>query len=167
MIRDLRALLSLHEGRRAKKYKDSLGFWTIGVGHLIDPRKGGGLPRFIEEALIHRGLNIWDSDPMPEDLIDALLDYDIELHVRELESVQPWVRDLSPVRHAVMGDMCFNLGLEPFDHDGFKDWPMFCEQMRTGQWEKASANMLSTRWATQVGQRAVRLAKMVREDAWP
>ena len=32
------ALLSLHEGRVEHAYQDSLGYWTIGVGHLIDKR---------------------------------------------------------------------------------------------------------------------------------
>lgn len=165
---NLRDMLILDEGRKAKKYTDSEGYWTIGVGHLIDNRKGGSLPLFIVQELDRRGIDIYArNDALPEDLIDKLLDYDIALHVGELEVVQPWVKTLDAVRHAAISDMCFNLGIEPFDHDGFKDWPMFIEQMRTCQWGQASANMLSTRWATQVGKRAQRLAKMVRSGVWP
>lgn len=164
---NLRDLLILHEGRRAKKYRDSEGYWTIGVGHLIDPRKGGWLPVAIAFELKRRGLEVMDDDAMPEDLIDALLDWDIKEHVELLEKIQPWVRSLDAVRHAVLADMCFNLGPEPFDHDGFKDWPMFVEQVRTGQYEKAAANMRSTKWAKQVGIRAKRLAGMMETGTWP
>lgn len=167
MPNNLRDLLILDEARKAKKYRDSEGYWTIAVGRLIDPRKGGGLPRFIEEALIHRGIDIWADEPMPEDLIDLLLDHDIKEHTELLEDLQPWTVTLDEVRHAVMVDMCFNLGPEPFDHDGFKDWPMFIEQVRTGQYEKAAANMLSTLWARQVKTRATRLAEMMKSGKWP
>lgn len=167
MILNLRDLLVLDEGRRAKKYRDSLGFWTIAVGHLIDPRKGGGLPWPISDELMRRGIDIWADEAMPEDLIDALLDYDIREHTKLIEGCQPWVAQLDEVRHALMVDMCFNLGPEPFDHDGFKDWPMFIEQVRYGKYEKAAANMLSTTWAKQVGKRATRLAQMMSTGQWP
>lgn len=167
MIDSQRKLTELGEGRRAKKYKDSLGYWTIGVGHLIDPRKGGKLPPHIERELKARGIDIWKDQAMPEDLIDKLFDYDLAIHAAELEHLLPWVKWLDPVRQAVMGDMCFNLGFEPFDGDGFKDWPLFIHQMRMGYWSKAAANMRSTLWAKQVGQRAERLAQMVETGEWP
>lgn len=146
MITTLRDMLILHEKRVPWYYPDDLGYATIGVGHLIDKRKGGRLPDFI---------------------IDALLDYDIDVHKKALLAVQPWVLGLSPVRQAVMYDMTFNLGIEPFDGDGFKDWPTFVNQVRTGQWAAAAANMRSTVWAGQVGTRAVRLANMMERGTWP
>jgi lysozyme len=167
MISNERDLVALHEGRKPRKYKDSEGYWTVAVGHLIDERKGGSLPTFIAIALAHRGLDVYKGDAMPEDLIDQLLDYDIALHRGELLKYRPWVAKLDPVRQAVVVDMAFNMGLEPFDGDGFKDWPNFVEQMRTGQWAKAAENMLGTLWAKQVKSRAVRLAEMVRTGQWP
>lgn len=139
-------LLSLHEGRKSTLYKDSEGYWTIGVGHLIDPDKGGTLP---------------------EPIIDALLLYDIDTHWTDLVRSQPWVKGLDEVRQHVMLDMAFNMGTEPFDHDGVKDWPMFVEQVRTYQYDAAAANMRKTRWAKQVGERAERLARMMETGEWP
>lgn len=146
MITNLRNLLILHEGYSEKMYKDSLGFWTVGVGHLIDPAKGGSLPPHI---------------------VQALLTWDIAEHQNQLTAAQPWVRTLDEVRQTVMDDMTFNLGIEPFDHDGFKDWPIFIEQVRTGQYAAAAANMRSTVWYGQVKQRGVRLAKMMEWGKWP
>jgi lysozyme len=163
----LRSLLILHEGRRPKKYRDSLGYWTIGVGHLIDERKGGSLPVFIVSELNRRGLDVYDSDPMPEDLIDKLLDWDIAEHCAQLEKLLLWVKSLDPVRYAVIADMFFNLGPEPFDNDGIKDWPVFLGQVARGEYEAAANNMLRTLWAKQVKSRAVRLAEMMRSGAWP
>ena len=33
--------LTIDEGRVSHVYKDSLGYYTIGIGHLVDQRKGG------------------------------------------------------------------------------------------------------------------------------
>jgi lysozyme len=142
----LRKLLSLHEGRVPWAYKDSLGFMTIGVGHLIDKSKGGRLP---------------------EHIIDALLDYDIQTHRDELYHSAPWVRQLDDVRRAVLVDMAFNLSVEPFDGDGYKDWPMFVDQVKRRDFAAAAANMRGTLWAKQVGQRAERLAMMMETGLWP
>jgi lysozyme len=135
----LRKLLTLHEGRVEHAYQDSLGYWTIGVGHLIDKRKGGALPPHI---------------------IDALLDYDIEEHEKRLLAVAPWASTLDPVRYAVLVDMTFNLG-------SLAGWPIFLSQVKSGRWKAAANNMRSTKWATQVGKRAERLAAMMETGEWP
>lgn len=141
-----RTLLSRHEGRIPYAYTDSLGYLTIGVGHLIDKRLGGKLP---------------------EHIIDALLDYDLDTAWAELTHAQPWVLQLDEVRQHVLLDMCFNLGIEPFDEDGFKDWPIFLRQVREGRYAEAANNMRSTLWAKQVKSRAVRLATMMETGQWP
>jgi lysozyme len=167
MLNNRTKLIEFHEGRKARKYRDSEGYWTIGVGHLIDPRKGGGLPKFIADELKARGIYIWKDEPMPNDLIDKLRDYDIEDHAEILRVLQPWVADLDPVRQAVMDDMVFNLGPEPFDHDGFKDWPIFISQVKHGEYKAAAENMSKTLWAKQVKSRAVRLSGMMVTGQWP
>ena len=142
-IAKVRRLLALHEGRVPHAYQDSLGFWTIGIGHLIDKRKGGRLP---------------------DHIIDALFDHDLQHH---MDALPAWVWDLDDVRAAVIVDMCFNLGPEPFDGDQVKDWPIFVGQVRAGKYAEAAKNMRSTLWAKQVGARAERLAKMMETGEWP
>lgn len=137
---NVRELIELHEGRVPYVYSDSLGYLTIGVGHLVDQRKGGRLP---------------------ESIIDALLDHDIHEHANELFATLPWVRDLDPVRQAVLVDMYFNLrrGLL-----GFKET---LRHFEAGNWEAAATAMLDSKWAKQVGARAVRLSRMTVTGEWP
>jgi lysozyme len=141
MPNNLRDLLSLDEGRVAHVYQDSLDYWTIGVGHLVDKRKGGKLP---------------------EHIIDALLDYDIKVHSEELFKRAPWVVTLDPVRQAVLIDMAFNLGV-----DGLLEFKNTLRAVQEKRWADAAAGMLASKWATQVGKRAVRLAEMMKTGAWP
>lgn len=139
-------LLILHEGVVPYAYQDSLGYWTIGVGHLIDKRLGGKLPDSI----------IW-----------ALLDHDMEEAEADIERMLPWSKSLDPVRKHVLLDMRFNLGPEPFDGDGFKDWPATLTAIREHRWNDAADAMLQSKWAGQVGRRAQRLSVMMRTGEWP
>jgi lysozyme len=135
------ALLSLHEGRVNHAYQDSLGYWTIGVGHLIDPRKGGRLP---------------------EHIIDALLEWDIAIHWAELEEALPWVTKLDKVRQTVLLDMAFNLGVK-----GLLGFARTLAAIKAGEYQKAASHMLHSLWARQVKTRAVRLSKMMETGQWP
>ena len=47
-------LLIAEEGEKLSAYQDSMGFWTIGVGRLIDARKGGGISQEESRYLLAR-----------------------------------------------------------------------------------------------------------------
>jgi lysozyme len=144
-------LLRFHEGQRLTAYRDTKGLWTIGVGHLLpDPRN----PK-------------WNGMRITQARCDDLFQKDWNKHVALVEKYAPWALEFDEVRKYVVIDMTFNLGIEPFDGDGFKDWPMFVKQLRTGNWAAANANMRSTLWARQVKGRARRLARMVLTGGWP
>lgn len=139
----IKTLLELHEGRRKFPYKDTVGKLTIGVGFNLDD------------------VGLLDNE------IDFILENRIEGVIVTLEKYLPFFNELDEVRQAVLIDMCYNLGPEPFDHDGFKDWPIFVGQVQDGEYAAASKNMLSTKWASQVGVRAKRLATMMETGQWP
>jgi lysozyme len=128
--------LILHEGEIPYAYPDSLGYLTIGVGRLIDSRKGGGLRA--EE-------------------IRFLLDNDINEISRSLNESLPWWRDLSDVRRRVLIDMAFNLGV-----DGLLKFHDTLAAVKAREYERAAEGMLTSLWARQVKGRAIRLAEMMR-----
>lgn len=130
------------EGVVPYEYKDSLGFSTIGVGRLIDKRRGGHLS---------------------DDEIDYLLANDIRRSIADLDHFLPWWRSLSEARQRVMVNMCFNLGIGNAELGrgllGFKNT---LGMIQRGEYERAAAGMLQSRWAKQVGKRADRLADMMK-----
>jgi lysozyme len=128
--------LILHEGEVAYAYPDSLGYLTIGVGRLIDRRRGGGLR---------------------PDEIRLLLANDIEAVRRALDQRVPWWRELSDVRRKVLIDMAFNLGVQ-----GLMKFRNTMASVQAGDYARAADGMLASRWAEQVKGRAVRLAQMMR-----
>jgi lysozyme len=124
------------EGFVAHAYQDSLGWWTIGIGRLIDKRKGGGITK--EEALY-------------------LKRNDIARFKKELDHRQPWWRTLDPVRQRVILNMTFNMGVGWLD-----SFVNTTKAIREGRWDDAAEGMLASGWAKQVKGRADRLAAMMR-----
>jgi len=128
------------EGCVLSAYKDSRGFLTIGVGRLIDPALNGGISS--EEANI-------------------LLINDINAVISQLEKNFPWFCSLNEPRKGAIVNMCFNLGLPRF-----RTFSRFIENMSKGQFQTASTEMISSKWALQVGDRAKRLATIIKSGKW-
>jgi lysozyme len=133
MNRDkLKASLTLHEGRKKFPYLDTEGNLTIGVGHNLD------------------------ANGLPDQIIDALLEWDI-LQASSNLSRYLWAKELDEVRYRVVVEMMFGLGPQKFA--GFKK---MIQALADHDYERAAIEMLDSKWATQVGTRATRLAEMMR-----
>ena len=68
---------------------------------------------------------------------------------------------LDPVRQDVLIDMVFNMGLPRVQ--GFKK---MLAALAVSDWFSASQEMLTSRWASQVGNRAIELAGMIKTGAY-
>lgn len=135
------AQLIRHEGCILHAYKDSLGFTTIGIGRMIDARKGGGISH--EEA-------------------DDLLSHDIDRVTLALAGRYPdWFPSLDPVRQAVLCNLAFNIGI-----DGLAKFTQMLANVIAGDYLKAAAAMMMSKWATQVGARAVELSTQMQIGRW-
>lgn len=125
--------LSRDEKVRTKPYKDSVGKLTIGVGRNLDDK---GLSKAEINILLNNDINDCESD----------LDREI-----------PWWRQLSDNRQRVLLNMCFNLGIPRLK--GFKN---MLRDVQNGLYDQAAVEMTDSLWARQVGGRAVRLAKLMK-----
>ena len=140
MITELTTQLNRDEGRRKFVYPDSLGYATIGVGRLVDAKKGGGLR---------------------DDEMDYMLRNDINDRVDALTRALPWFQNLDDARKGVLLNMAFQLGT-----DGLLGFKNTLEQVRTGAYATAASMMLQSKWATQTPERAQRLAKQMETGVW-
>ena len=133
-IQQLMRQLELHEGFRSKPYKDSVGVLTIGIGRNLDHV---GISR--DEALY-------------------MLENDIEKCIQAARRYD-WYPHLSEMRQRVVVDMIFNLG-----EAGFSKFKRTIGFIADGNYEQAAKNMLKSKWAKQVGRRAITLSKMMETD---
>ena len=125
--------LTLHEGRRKRIYRDTVGKTSGGVGR-----------------------NLSDVG-LSDDEIDLMLRNDIARAEAALDRKHAWWRSLDPVRQKVMVDMMFNLG-----PGKLAEFTSTLGEIARGEYAAAAARMLRSKWASQVGTRAKRLALMMR-----
>jgi len=124
-------MLKRHEGLRLKPYKCTAGKLSIGYGRNLED------------------MGISEVEAM------VMLRNDIEQCYEEL-SVFSWFEDLDQVRQEALINMLYNLGLPTFLQ--FKKTLKFVAE---GKYSQAAAEMLDSKWATQVGDRANELAYMM------
>ena len=133
----VRAQLRVDEGTVEYAYQDSEGYWTIGVGRLIDKRLGGRL--------------------RPEE-IAMMLENDITQAEEDAKALFPGFESLVDARKAVLVNLAFNMG-----RNRLATFQRLRRAVSEGDWEWAAAEMLDSRWSEQVGQRAVRLAEQMKK----
>ena len=128
-------MLKRHEGVETHAYECSAGKITVGVGRNIDQDGGIGLT---------------------EDEIDYLLQNDIERVMLELVSEYDWFNDLDDVRRDAMIDIAFNLG-----QTRLRLFKRALAAMEAGKYKDAATEFLDSKWAKQVGGRALELSDMI------
>ena len=137
----LEDMLLVHEGKKRFVYRCTSNALTIGVGRNIDPNKGG------------IGLS--------DDEILYMLRNDIKRVYEELDSNLPWFKDLDDVRQDVLSDMCFNMGISRL-----LNFRKMLAAVELGLYDRASDELLNSKYAEQVKGRALKLARMMKEGKY-
>jgi len=130
--------LERDEGFRPRPYKDSLGHWTVGFGWSLET-----------------------GPPLSEETARIILKEHVSMILADLTSRMPWTKQLSQPRFGALVNMAFNLGIH-----GLMSFRRMLAALQAEDYEAAAIEMLSSRWARQVGSRANRLAEQMREDQW-
>ncbi len=134
------------EGQRMKPYRDSLGNWTVGVGHLL---VGNELQRFVDPVTGKPRRTLTEAecgDMLTGDIVDA---------EHNLSRILPDWRGLDDVRQRALLNLSFNLGPRLEKFVGF----LRCAE--DGLWDAAAENLKNSRWWRQVKSRGPRIAHMI------
>ena len=129
-----------HEGYRDTVYSDSLGFATIGYGHLVLPSDN-----FVE------GVNY------PREQLEALFDKDFEIAETSANELLQGIEHNETVR-GIITEMCFQLG-KPRVLKFKKMW----SALRDKNFKEASNQMIDSAWHKQTTKRCESLAKLMKE----
>lgn len=144
----LKEQIKRHEGEVLEVYEDSLGYLTLGVGHLIQKSD----PEYGQPA----------GTPVSQEVVDMYYEDDFDKHVDETIHVcenNNIVFDALPesIQH-VLVNMCFNLGANRLGK--FRN---MLAAVSTSDWKEMASQMEDSRWFGQVGRRSVELQEMVLE----
>lgn len=140
-VDSLESMLRREEAEVLHAYPDSKGYLTIGVGILIDKRKGGGL--------------------LPEESA-FILNNRIRILTDKIKARLPWFERLNEPRKAVLIGMAFQMGL-----DGLLGFTNTLAYIERGQYALAAANMMRSKWAREDSpNRAKRMADQMETGVW-
>lgn len=130
-ITKLKAQLTKHEGVKLSPYQDTAGKTTIGYGHNLSNK-----PISLGAALY-------------------ILEDDIQDTITFLQQHCPWWVGLDDVRRRAIADLAFNL------MGKLLDFHNMIAAIQAKDWPRASAELLSSKFAAQTGQRAHDLASQL------
>ena len=139
-------MLKRHEGEvrsedgRHVAYQCPDGKWTIGVGRNVDEDGGIGLS---------------------DEEVDFLLKNDLDRCEAELNAEYIWFRTLEGPRRDAILNIFFNLGATRFR--GFKN---AIAAMNTENYDAAAVEFMDSRWARQVGNRALELTDIIKAGTY-
>lgn len=142
--KEIMDMIKKHEGVRTKPYKDSLGLWTVGVGHLIGD--GRTLPPEWNREL-----------SMAE--VDKLFHEDYISHKKAAMKI-PGFNLVNAKAQGALIDLTFNMG-----NTWFKKWPNFVKNLSEGNTVGAAASLEDSNWYKQVKGRAVTIVSLIKQGA--
>ncbi len=136
-IRKLVEKIEDEEGYREKIYLCPAGKWTIGAG-----------------------INL-EAEAIPKDLADEWLKRIVLKRLSVLHGYD-WFNSLDENRQIAVADMAYQMGVS-----GLLRFQKMIQAILEADYDTAAREMLDSKWARQVKDRAQRLAKMVRTGEWP
>ena len=138
-MEEIKSRIKEHEGFRDTVYSDSLGFATIGYGHLVLPAD-----------------NFVEGITYPKEMLEEVFDNDFKI---AHDSANELLADIEH-NHIVKGviiEMCFQLG-KPRVMKFKKMW----ESLKNNDLETASKEMIDSNWHKQTTKRCESLANVMK-----
>lgn len=125
------------EGFSPTPYRDSEGKLTIGYGTLIE-------------------------SGISKDEANLLLRYRLHTVWQEFLRIHPWALSQIPEVQQILANMAYNLGVR-----GLCGFKRMLSAIKEGDFNLAATEALDSKWASQVGPRATRLADRLQQCSAP
>ena len=134
-----------YEGFKGNIYKDTKGYDTIGYGHKLteDEKKSGVYSKGLTEE---QASNLYASDRAAHD--------------QKFYKANPQYREAPANVRAALEDMAYNMG-----PDFLQKFPKASAHLAAGNYAGASDEFLDSKYADDVGQRAIDNAALIRGGA--
>ncbi|QPI14001.1 lysozyme [Serratia phage 4S] len=144
-------MLRIDEGLKLTVYKDTEGFWTVGIGHLLT--KDSSKAVAIKELDRLTGRSTDGSISVGE--AENIFKLDVskaENGIKGNSVLAPVYESLDSVRKMAMVNMVFQLGVAGVA--GFKN---SLALLKAKDWDKAAVNLAQSKWYNQTPNRAKRV----------
>ena len=150
-VKDVYEEICADEGKVLHAYLCSEHHKTVGIGHKV-------LETDAESSLDIYGIgaDVTDDQRISEDRCYELFQGDVQVAIGGCAKIyENWEELPQEIQH-VLVNMCFQLG-----QGGLGKFKNFKTAIEDYQWQRASEEMLDSRWSQQTPERAQRLSELV------
>ena len=132
---NIKQMVIANEGWKTKPYKDTRGYWTVGVGHLINPKSPKTLPKE------------WDRELSNEE-VRQLFEKDFDEHLKQAQKTPGWDK-ANEAGKAGLVDLTYNMG-----GWWYTKFVKAAALLKEGNFKDAALELKNSDWYKQVGGRA-------------
>lgn len=156
---ELAKYLTFNEGLRTRRYYDSRGFPTVGIGFNLTR---AGARAAIEAVGADFDRIKSGRDSLTQSQVAALLASDARTAIEAARSLFPDFDTYDPARELILADLAFNLG-----EAKLANFKRFISAVKASDWDEAAAALRKSRWFSEVGKRAIRDVEAIRTGIPP
>ena len=93
---------------------------------------------------------------LDEDIAEMILRRDVYRKIQKITDKFEWYESMPPTIQDVVLEMCYQMGVS-----GFSKFKKTISYLKNKEWNKASIEMLDSRWSRQTPNRAQEVSKIV------
>ncbi|HFK4065593.1 TPA: glycoside hydrolase family protein [Kluyvera ascorbata] len=149
-------MLKFDEGIKQTLYKDTLGFYTIGIGHLVTKSAN----RIEALAILDKKFGRVTNGTLTTSEVETLFNEDVQGVINQIKqnsNVNAVYKSLDDIRKMALINMCFQLGV-----NGVASFSNSLQYLNSKQWEKAATNLKLSKWNSQTPNRSNRVIEVFR-----
>tara|TARA_R100001510_G_C7597750_1_gene165300 strand:+ start:90 stop:548 length:459 start_codon:yes stop_codon:yes gene_type:complete len=139
--------LAEDEGCKYEIYNDHLGYATFGIGHLVT------------DSDLEYGQEI--GTEVSKERVDECFKADIEITIEDCNILYSNFNDIPEEAQLILANMMFNLG-----RPRLSKFLKLKAAVDDEDWMEASVQMMDSKWAKQVPNRAKRLCERMEKLSW-
>lgn len=158
---DIFGMLRIDEGCKLELYKDTEGFWTIGIGQLITKNPSKDVARDALDKLMGRICDGRITQREAEELFNGSVEK-ARKGILANATLKPVYDVLDEVRHCALINMVFQMGVA-----GVAGFPKGMRLLKEQKWDAAAIELADSRWyKTQTPNRAKRVISTFKTGTW-
>lgn len=157
---DIFGMLRIDEGLKLEMYKDTEGYWTIGIGQLLTKNPSKDVAMNELDKLMGRVCAGKITMREAEELFNASV-AKARRGILGNATLKPVYDSLDEVRRCALVNMVFQMG-----EAGTAGFTNSMKLLKAKQWDQAAVNLAQSRWYKQTTNRAKRVIETFRTGTW-
>lgn len=153
-------MLRLDEGLKLDVYKDTEGYWTVGIGHLLtkNPSKDVAIQE-LDKLVGRKTLGKITNEEAQKIFLEDVKK--VDQGIQSNSTLKPVFDSLDPVRQDALRNMVFQMGVA-----GVATFKNSLRLIQSKQWDQAAINLKQSKWFKQTPNRAGRVIEVMRTGTY-